>query len=363
MNSDIKKLKYKVIKNFIPKFKAIQLANQFEEHCEKNNLQGDDQVKNSRALYNYIPFVELLTHKVAEVSEILGESVLPTYSYARVYKNGSLLKNHKDRPSCEISLTVHLNGDKEWPIYFGGAKRQYVTLEPGDAILYLGTEIYHGRDEYDGENYTQCFLHYVRSNGEYSNNYFDNKQTLVRQDSDYIKVYEDIIPHEWCDLILSEYTDDQLVEAQTSDSVVKKDIRNCLALGISTQQTIELNEPARKSIDDKLFFCASKAIKKYMEEFPHLEIASDTGYDILKYEVGGFYVEHIDHYHETPRVVSCSFALNDGYEGGEFAFFGGTKKIKLKKGSAILFPSNFMFPHQILPVQKGERYSIITWFK
>ena len=36
--------------------------------------------------------------------------------------------------------------------------------------------------------------------------------------------------------------------------------------------------------------------------------------------------------------------------------------IKLKKGDAIMFPSNFMYPHEIMPVTQGTRYSIITWF-
>ena len=36
--------------------------------------------------------------------------------------------------------------------------------------------------------------------------------------------------------------------------------------------------------------------------------------------------------------------------------------IKLKKADAIMFPSNFMYPHEIMPVTQGTRYSIITWF-
>jgi len=35
--------------------------------------------------------------------------------------------------------------------------------------------------------------------------------------------------------------------------------------------------------------------------------------------------------------------------------------LKPKKGSVIIFPSNFMFPHYVKKVTKGERYSIITW--
>ena len=30
-------------------------------------------------------------------------------------------------------------------------------------------------------------------------------------------------------------------------------------------------------------------------------------------------------------------------------------------GSAVCFPSNFTFPHEILPVTKGTRYALVTW--
>ena len=63
------------------------------------------------------------------------------------------------------------------------------------------------------------------------------------------------------------------------------------------------------------------------------------------------------------RTLSCSLALNDGYEGGELAFFDGELKYKLKKGDMMIFPSSFTYPHQVLPVISGTRYSIITWLK
>ena len=40
----------------------------------------------------------------------------PTYSYARIYKMGDILKRHKDRFSCEISTTMNL-GDDPFSIY------------------------------------------------------------------------------------------------------------------------------------------------------------------------------------------------------------------------------------------------------
>ena len=49
-------------------------------------------------------------------------------------------------------------------------------------------------------------------------------------------------------------------------------------------------------------------------------------------------------------------------KGGEFSFFNNTLVYSLKKGSAIMFPSNFLYPHSVLPVINGTRYSIVTWF-
>jgi predicted 2-oxoglutarate/Fe(II)-dependent dioxygenase YbiX len=103
-------------------------------------------------------------------------------------------------------------------------------------------------------------------------------------------------------------------------------------------------------------------MEKYQSIHENFQISIDTGYDLLKYNEGNFYVEHTDSYKQQQRSVSCSFQLNDEYEGGEFAFFGRQMMIRSGKGSAIIFPSNFMYPHEIMPVTKGTRYSIITWF-
>ena len=53
--------------------------------------------------------------------------------------------------------------------------------------------------------------------------------------------------------------------------------------------------------------------------------------------------------------------INDNFKGGEFAFFGGEYKIPKKKGSALIFPSNFCYPHAVLPVSGGDRHAVITW--
>jgi hypothetical protein len=93
MNEQITKNNYIIIPNFISSYRANKLKDEFVDYCKRNNIQGDSQIPSSSSDYNYISFLELLCEKTPEVSEILEETVLPTYTYARVYKNGSTLKN------------------------------------------------------------------------------------------------------------------------------------------------------------------------------------------------------------------------------------------------------------------------------
>ena len=86
---------------------------------------------------------------------------------------------------------------------------------------------------------------------------------------------------------------------------------------------------------------------------------------VLKYNLGGHYVFHTDHHRNVPRVFSCIFLINDDYEGGEliFKYPNSEKKTKInkKENRMIVWPSNFLYPHSVLPVTKGERYSVVAW--
>jgi predicted 2-oxoglutarate/Fe(II)-dependent dioxygenase YbiX len=180
---------------------------------------------------------------------------------------------------------------------------------------------------------------------------------------DYILIVPNIVPSELCSTILSEYKEcDSWIKAIVGSGKEAPNIRNCETIGLSFSEIIEKNAKIRQKIDQDLFSCAANAIKEYKNKFTKCTIEEDSGYDLLKYEVGSFYIEHVDSFKARPRAVSCSFVLNDDYEGGEFAFFGGSIKYKLEKGACIMFPSNFMYPHEITPVTSGTRYSIVTWF-
>ena len=182
--------------------------------------------------------------------------------------------------------------------------------------------------------------------------------------NDYIVVFEEVITDALCDAILKEFSDETEWQKTVIDSnrVVNNKIRNAETVVISYPHVIEKNPKVRAKLDKYIFASAGLAIKKYNEKFGKCRIVEDSGYELLRYKEGQFYIEHTDSFKDRPRAVSCSFMLNDDYEGGEFAFFNRELVYNLKKGSCIMFPSNFMYPHEIMPVTSGTRYSIITWF-
>ena len=169
---------YLYVPNFITRDESVKLSKEFKEHCSKFNLQGDPQAQNSHSMYNFMPFLRLLVGRVSQVSEVLGEEVLPTYTYARVYKDNSELLKHRDRPACEISLTLNLSKDTDWPIHFQRPDNSEtsIELESGDAVMYLGCQADHWREKFNGQECVQLFLHYVRSHGSKSWAYFDKQQ-------------------------------------------------------------------------------------------------------------------------------------------------------------------------------------------
>jgi predicted 2-oxoglutarate/Fe(II)-dependent dioxygenase YbiX len=181
--------------------------------------------------------------------------------------------------------------------------------------------------------------------------------------NDYISVFEGVITEPLCDAILSEFSnEEEWQKTVVGNGIINDKIRTAETIVISYPQVIEKNTKIRLKLDKYLFVSAGLAIKKYNEKFPLAKIEQDSGYELLRYKENQFYTQHTDSFKAVPRAISCSFALNDNYEGGEFAFFNRELVYKLKKGSCIMFPSNFMYPHEIMPVTSGTRYSIITWF-
>jgi hypothetical protein len=169
---------YIIIDNFIAPEKAQELYSYFKDEAKKNPqaFNHDPQCPKSLAMYDFRWFLELLIDKTPFMSEVLEEPMFPTYSYARIYANEEVLEKHTDRHACEVSVTLHLGSDgTEWPIWFTKPNGETVScnLKLGQAVIYLGRDSEHWRDVFQGQEYGQVFLHYVRGRGENWVCYFD----------------------------------------------------------------------------------------------------------------------------------------------------------------------------------------------
>ena len=203
--------KYQVIKNAISYELANFIYNYFllkrdaVEFMYKHNINyespllgtwTDQQVPNTYSHYADMVMETLLMKVLPIMKKETGLELIPTYSYARAYKKGDILRRHKDRPSCEISTTLNLGGDP-WPIFIDGTgadsvideykqihkpnapEGTKVLLEVGDMLVYSGCELEHWREPFEGNICGQVFLHYNHVNGPFAGtNMFDGRPKL-----------------------------------------------------------------------------------------------------------------------------------------------------------------------------------------
>lgn len=342
---------YKVIRGYLPKEEALELGKEFLNSAKEDGYgnHAEKFVSNCQSEYNYPSHAAVLAEKTSHLNEILGEKVVPSYCFSRVYYGGSSLPKHTDRESCEVSLSINLYSDKEWSFYVGGDE---IILEPGDAVLYDGPNAEHWREEYDGEFYVQSFHHYVFLKGKHSNLVFDRDRAELDL-KNYIKVYNNFVPDSLCDEIIEYIEKPQLADrwapAQVTDYT--EGVRVCNSFNFLSEDPL----------DSKIYDYVVKATQKYASTFPYFNIKNDAGYTALKYIPGGKFEYHTDQCDEYNRAVTMIINLNDDYSGGRLEFFDNLHHVDMKKGDVIVFPSSFTFPHSITPLTDGTRYSIVTW--
>jgi len=171
---------YVVLSDALSKEECDKLTQHMFSLHDQGKLVKDDQCPQSDAIYGDPLFDELLARFTAPIGNQVGRKLIPTYTYARIYRPGEILKKHKDRPSCEISatLTLGFDGKYVWPIYFDENREISVNLGIGELAVYKGCEICHWRKPFKGNWHVQVFLHYVDANGPYKDHAFDGRPNL-----------------------------------------------------------------------------------------------------------------------------------------------------------------------------------------
>jgi len=127
-----------------------------------------------------------------------------------------------------------------------------------------------------------------------------------------------------------------------------------------TRYDIRLEDGRYCDLIKKAFtFGLIESLKEYDYLIPKM-YTTVSGYWLLKYCKGDFLTMHTDFQAEAGSIT-MSYCINNDYEGGELVFWGDYV-IPNQKNTIHAFPSCFLYPHEIKPVIRGERYAAITWF-
>jgi hypothetical protein len=151
---------------------------------------GDAQVPDTFYRYGDPLIDTLMIMSLNKMQEFTGLTLVPNYTYWRLYQKGNELKRHTDRGSCEISATLclgydvsnvdsNIHPDFDWPMFVADktGKEIPVHMKPGDLIVYRGIEIEHWRERFIGLNHSQVFIHYNDVNGPVRN-YLDGRHII-----------------------------------------------------------------------------------------------------------------------------------------------------------------------------------------
>jgi hypothetical protein len=364
--------KYVHLKEFLPKHTCKELTDELNKLVAEQKTVNDPQCPLSEAVHGAQSFDKLLETCLPYFEQASGLKLYPTYSYARLYnQQGEELKNHRDRPACEISATITLDFEGDvWSIYMGDDEQKTLNVSKidmgiGDAVMYRGMDKWHWREPYvEGKWQAQVFLHYVDQNGSHAEWKYDKRESLgisknKIQDEclDVAYVMQGAVSSAFCDNIIKEYSKPETQKEQPFigdgrdlEKNINLDIRNVLRVLL----------PQNQGIGATLTSCALNM----NHQFWKFDITHSNQTEFLMYDVNGKYEAHIDtvHKHGTEtRKLTAIAILNDDFEGGKFYIINSHEKIypPQKKGDVIVFPS-FMV-HGVEPVTRGFRYSVVTW--
>jgi hypothetical protein len=181
---------------------------------------------------------------------------------------------------------------------------------------------------------------------------------------DYVKVYENHIPIDLCKAATENLKKINWKEhtfyKSGSDEYVSYDHELSVSYDVI---------PEKVEINKQVWFAIERYILKDFKSFESW-FSGWGGYSEIRfnrYDPTTQMKLHCDHIHSLfdgqikgIPVLTVLGGLNDDYEGGELLMFGD-HRIHLPAGAVVVFPSNFMFPHEVKPVKSGIRYSYVSW--
>lgn len=353
---------YVFLKDFVNKDDCKKLAEELKKLVSENKTEKDVQCPSSQAIYGAVCFDTILNELLPYVELHSGKKLYPTYSYARLYAPGEILKNHRDRESCEISVSLTLDFEgTPWPIYMGNKKNKSnpskIVMKPGDAVLYKGREKWHWREKYEGKWQAQVFLHYVDKDGPYADFRYDKRKSLnlsTQSEELVFAYYNDVLTPDDCDKLIALYTKDNIPKEKPyigNEQHVNTNVRNVERVLLQTHRGLG-SRLAAVGLDANFH--------RWKFDITHANQS-----EFLIYKEGGRYTPHVDTFiqpssNETRKLTILAF-LNDDFEGGKFFILNGHEKVypPQTKGTVLVFPSFLL--HGVEDVVSGTRCSAVAW--
>lgn len=188
-NPDFERNGYLVIKNlydaeklYTPMIKDTGVYNWRKNLESPFKIETEEQVPGSLSRYWCPQYRQAHFDIKNKIEHIIGKKLYETYYFDRFYYAGHELVKHRDRDSCEISVTVHVSTNlpesyANWPICITTpyGEDHCAALNPGDGMIYKGCEMEHWRDPMKTPRrmffkkgdyyYHQVFFHYVLQDG------------------------------------------------------------------------------------------------------------------------------------------------------------------------------------------------------
>jgi hypothetical protein len=118
--------------------------------------------------------------------------------------------------------------------------------------------------------------------------------------------------------------------------------------GILQDFTREFHKNIKPCLDEYMSYYAAK-----IERFENPQL--------LRYGKEQKFHDHIDDHPFFTRRISLTYYLNDNYEGGDVEFKRHGLRFKAQKNQLLIFPSNFVYNHEVYPVTEGLRYVVVQW--
>ncbi len=242
------------------------------------------------------------------------------------HQQGEELKNHRDRPACEISATITLDFEGDvWPIYMGDDEDKTVNvnridMKVGDAVMYRGCDKWHWRESYvEGKWQAQVFLHYVDQNGPYAEWKYDKREslglskTIQNQSFDDCYKVDGAISESFCKRIIAEYAKPE-VEKELPFIGEGSDLDKNINLDIRNVQRLQM--PLFAGIGATLTAIGLQVNHQIWQ----YHITHSNQSEFLMYDIHGKYETHVDTFHSRSNEtrVGQIMANPNGRKGSAF---------------------------------------------